>query len=250
MWLEIARYLPGNNLFLNTDIARNIHLDKEIAKKILLSFTAAINKMSPDAIVPAIQNFFKTSNLAKDDNRIYAYSKIMNNIVNSIEKPNAKAFSENFNNYQSALNQRINIQWQKKIISLKKIELLSMKAKFLEKMLNTSVLIFLAYVVIAVLFISIAFLSLANCLATIPWLFLFFMHTCDIIMNDRAIGEPVNYSIQRHFDCITNVTSQNINVIIISSILAIALTLIKSRYFNIKRDLKELSKISEILDAS
>lgn len=75
IWFHVADFLDGNDLFLNTDIARNIKLDKENREKIIRAFLKSLEFKDKADKLEAIRIFFNTSHLKDEDNLLKARFK-------------------------------------------------------------------------------------------------------------------------------------------------------------------------------
>jgi len=90
LWSMIAEYLPGNNKFLNTDLARQVVLSKTTQERIIENFIASIDAKSSDLDLQ-IKNFITS--------RTYIITDIKESYLKIL-----KAFGEeNFEQFEKCL---------------------------------------------------------------------------------------------------------------------------------------------------
>jgi len=83
VWRHVARFLPGNDVFLNTDIARILSLDKEVQQNILQSFFECIDETKDkNKVLRCIKLFFNTTHLDKEHASWTKYFKVEKNFIN------------------------------------------------------------------------------------------------------------------------------------------------------------------------
>jgi hypothetical protein len=94
IWLEIADYLNGSNLFLNTDLSRHFSLDTSTKDKIFRSFIKRLKKVDHGERVGFVKDFYKQNKL---NACLHNWAYFFGQLDSALEACDAKKFREALN---------------------------------------------------------------------------------------------------------------------------------------------------------
>jgi hypothetical protein len=91
IWIEVAEFLDGKDLFLNTDLARHLILSPSVRDKIFRSFVKRLKKMSPERKTEMLNSFYN-SMLDLDFNHLRHSAHIFAQLESAFEKFDSNKF--------------------------------------------------------------------------------------------------------------------------------------------------------------